>query len=176
MPTAAAASDTLMTSSCLGRIEAPLRINSLAQRNSSKKHGMEVSSDKNKTERSDIRKGFTFLGIDLVNGAIRPSRGSRTRLLSNVSEAFEDGIFALRGYRKTGTIDSAHSLLRTLYEVRGILSGWGHHYSFCNEINVFAHLDQAVDEKLREYLGLYAEVTRLNRRSRRSVLGFPYRN
>jgi retron-type reverse transcriptase len=136
------------------------------------KHGMEVSPDK--TVRSDIGRGFTFLGIELANGAIRPSKQSRTRLLTYVSTAFNEGMHALRQHRKRGAIDAEHCLIRTLYEVRGVVFGWGHHYAFCNERNVFSQLDVEVDAMLREYLGAYGDAVRgMDREGRRHVIGIP---
>jgi RNA-directed DNA polymerase len=138
------------------------------------KHGMEVSPDPDKTERSDIRRGFTFLGIEMANGTIKPSRKSRARLLDNISTTFDEGMHALRSFRKSGTIDAGDCLIRTLSEVRGIVSGWGYHYAFCNELNLFSQLDVAVNAKLSEYLGTYADIIRqTDRKSRRRVIGIP---
>ncbi len=134
-------------------------------------HGMQVNE---KTDKSNAQRGFTFLGIDVVNGAIRPSRESRSRLLRNLDDVFQDGMSALRIYRKTGKIDSSRTVLRTLQEVRGIVFGWGRHYSFCNERNVFQQIDEAVSQMIRVYLGLYSDVLRSTDGSgKRRILGIP---
>lgn len=135
-------------------------------------YNLEVSIEK--TDRGDATRGFVFLGIEVGNGAIRPSKDSRKRLLSNISEILGDGASAMRTYRKTGKINPALSLIRTLNEVRGVVQGWGSHYSFCNEKNIFAQLDNALTSLLRGYLGRYShEIERANEKGRRHLLGVP---
>lgn len=135
-------------------------------------HNLEVSIEK--TLRSDIKKGFVFLGIQLENGAIRPSKESRKRLLDNISTILSDGASALRCHRKTGKIALPFSLIRTLTEVKGVVQGWGSHYSFCNEKNIFAQLDHRLTSMLRGYLGCYSdEIRRADDKARRHLLGVP---
>jgi retron-type reverse transcriptase len=134
-------------------------------------HGLEVSSDREKSFRGDTAQGFGFLGIELHNGAIRPNKESRKRVLDRISAVIEDGIQA---HRKSGKIDQRCSLIRILYEVSGIVAGWGHHYSFCNEKHIFYQLDCEVDQLLRRYLGSYADARQQSdSRSRRRLLGVP---
>ncbi|HEV2194345.1 MAG TPA: reverse transcriptase domain-containing protein [Candidatus Acidoferrum sp.] len=141
-------------------------------RNLLSKYNLEVSIEK--TDRGDTTQGFVFLGIELGNGAIRPSKDSRKRLLSNISEILDDGASAMRAHRKTGKINPAFSLIRTLNEVKGVVQGWGSHYSFCNEKNIFAQLDNALTSLLRGYLGRYSrEIERANAKGRRHLLGVP---
>jgi retron-type reverse transcriptase len=136
------------------------------------KYNLEVSAKK--TFRGDCRRGFVFLGIELGNGAIRPSKESRRRLLTNISKILNEGAHALRSHRKTGNVDRSFSLIRTLTEVGGLVQGWGSHYSFCNEKNIFGQLDQRLNEMLREYLGCYSgEIKRTDEKGRRHLLGVP---
>lgn len=128
----------------------------------------------NKTFRSDIEKGFTFLGIELVNGAIRPSRESRQRLIASINDIFDRGIHALREFRKSGKCPARSSLVDVLHEFRGTMSGWGHHYSFCNEKNIFGQMEQNINRKLGEYLGLYSDIVRHSDiQKKRRLLGIP---
>ena len=134
--------------------------------------GMEVSPAK--TGSGEVGRGFVFLGIELGNGAIRPSRESRKRLLAKVATAFSEGATALRSYRSTRKIERRDSLIRTLYDVSGIVSGWGHHYSFCNEKNTLSQLDGSVDLLLRKYLGTYSDaIKHADRKGRRRMIGIP---
>ncbi len=65
-------------------------------------------------------------------------------------------------------------LIRTLYEAKGIVSGWGHHYSFCNEKNILSQLDREVDHLLRDYFGAYRDtIKRVDPRGRRHLIGIP---
>jgi len=134
-------------------------------------HGLSVNE---KTTRGGINRPFTFLGIDLGNGAIRPGQESRRRLLANVSAVLYDGACAFRSHAKSGTIDRSATLIRTLYEVSGIVAGWGKHYSFCNEKNIFCQLDSQLDSLLHEYLGVYSDsIKQADSKGKRHLLGIP---
>ncbi len=135
-------------------------------------HGLDVSADK--TFKGDVKRGFGFLGIELVNGAIRPSRESRQRWLTNVRNVLDESMQVFRSHKKSGTIHRSFSLLRTLSEVSGMTSAWGAHYSFCNEKNVFNQLDGELDSLLRRYLGCYSATIRgAASKDRRHLLGVP---
>ena len=135
-----------------------------------KNFGLELSVEK--TFKGHVADGFEFLGIEMGNGLIRPNRKSRNRLLASVSTAFNRSACAIHLYRKTGTIFRSLALIRTLSEVSGIVSGWGAHYSFCNDKNVFRQLDCEIDNLLRQYLGAYsAALKSVDQRGRRRLLG-----
>ena len=134
--------------------------------------GLEVSSEK--TFKGPVAGGFEFLGIEMGNGLIRPNRKSRKRLLANVSCVLDHSAFAFRSYRKTGAISRSLALVRSLSEVSGIVSGWGKHYSFCNDKIVFGQLDGEITELLRRYLGAYAQETKsVDQKARRRLIGIP---
>ncbi len=135
------------------------------------KHGLEVNE---KTFRGDSKRGFVFLGVELENGAIRPSRESRKRLLDNLSSILDESACAFRLHRKTGAIDPSLTFGRTLVEARGIVQGWGSHYSFCNEKNILCQLDHAFSEMLRRYFRSFAtEIKQTDLKGRRHILGVP---
>jgi len=134
------------------------------------KFGLEVSIEK--TSKGYVADGFEFLGIEMGNGLVRPNRKSRSRLLASVSAAFNKSVFAFHSYPKTVTIFRSFTLIRTLSEVSGIVSGWGAHYSFCNDKNVFHQLDCEIDRLLRQYLGAYSGALKsMDQRGRRRLLG-----
>jgi RNA-directed DNA polymerase len=136
------------------------------------RHGLEASPEK--TVRANVTQGFTFLGIEIGNGAIRPSRESRDRLLASISDSLSESEIAFRLYAKSAQIIPSLTLTRTLSEVRGIVQGWGNHYSFCNEKNVFAQLDRQLDELMRRYLGAYSAAQKAtDPKGRRHLLGVP---
>ena len=136
------------------------------------KKGLETSQGK--TFRGDIARGFEFLGIELGNGLIRPSKASRKRLIENVSRKFGASARAFRARGGADAIARSLSLIPTLYEVRGIVQGWGKSYFFCNEKNLFAQLDGELDTLLRKYLGAYkAAMNTAKQKGRRRLLGIP---
>ena len=134
--------------------------------------GMHTSHDK--THKGAIASGFEFLGIELAHGAIRPTRESRSRLVTSVREVFAESASAFRASRKSREIPRSLSLIRTLYEASAIIYGWGRHYKFCNELNVFSQMDADLDNLLREYLGAYkSERSSADQRMQRNILGVP---
>ncbi|MBC8036934.1 MAG: RNA-dependent DNA polymerase [Rhizobiales bacterium] len=117
--------------------------------------GMTVSSSK--TQRATTAEGFEFLGIQLSNGFIRPSRKAQERVIASIEETFKESQDAFRNYFKNGEFFRQHSLLETLGTVSGIMQGWGKHYRFCNDTIVFQKLDQRIELLLREYLSRYGD-------------------
>ena len=136
------------------------------------RHGLEVSTEK--TLRANPSQGFEFLGIRLANGTIGPSKGSRRRLLANVSDVLKVGARALRSHRKTGALAPSFSLIRTPYEASSIVQAWGSHYFFCKEKNILRQLDEHLDIMLRQYLGVYRDARdTADRKGRRQLIGVP---
>jgi retron-type reverse transcriptase len=137
-----------------------------------KKHGLATSHSK--TFRGSVAGGFEFLGIEIGNGRITPSKASRSRLLMKVKAALDTSLVAFNSNKECKTLDPAFTLVRTLTEVSGIVSGWGHHYSFCNEKNVINQLDVRVDALLQDYSRKYASVRKSSDwKKARRMLGVP---
>src|SRR6266853_3219313 len=134
--------------------------------------GLDVSGEK--TFKGNASNGFEFLGIEINNGAIRPSRTSRKRLLNKVQNALQSSTAGFYEHTKSGRLSPRLSLIRTLTESSGIVLGWGKQYYFCNDKNVLAQLDSALDSMVRQYLGTYAKFSRLSGQlQRRQLLGIP---
>ena len=119
------------------------------------KLGMSISSGK--TQRATIDEGFEFLGIDLSNGFIRPSKKAQKRVLASVDATLIDSRKAFREHAKTGELAHRLSLLETLQKVAGVMQGWGKHYRFCNDMLCFERLDREVQSLIRTYLAVYRE-------------------
>lgn len=136
-------------------------------------HGMALSPGKSSSEPICIENdAVEFLGIELVNGLIRPSRKALARLLANVAAEFEKSQQAFEACRQEGRMIKSLSLIATLKRVDGIVRGWGKHYRFCNDEALFARLDDRIDTLLRAYLGAYrVSRERSAERNRRALLG-----
>jgi RNA-directed DNA polymerase len=119
------------------------------------KLGMSVSPDK--TQRAAIEEGFDFLGIDLSNGFIRPTKKAQERLLASVELTVKESRVAFREHCKTGELLYARSLRGSLRKVAGVMQGWGKHYRFCNDSACFERLDHLVETLIRDYLAAYRE-------------------
>jgi RNA-directed DNA polymerase len=110
-----------------------------------------------KTRPASVEHGFEFLGIDLSNGFIRPSRKSQERMLASVDSTLIKSRMSFREFTKTGAIENVQSLLGALRKVAGIMQGWGKHYRFCNDTKCFERLDQQVEAMLKAYFAVYRE-------------------
>jgi retron-type reverse transcriptase len=117
--------------------------------------GMELSPGK--TVKAPVEHGFEFLGIELANGLIRPSKKAQQRLLASIHSTFKESAAWFREHHRTGKIKRPLSLLESLKKVDGVMQGWGKHYRFCNDGKCFEYLDSRVMELMREYLGIYRE-------------------
>lgn len=98
---------------------------------------------------------FTFLGCDLSDGFVHPSRENQKRLVARVRErldmskrAMVSGAFATPAHR-------SRSLAETLRSVGQMVEAWSKHYRFCNAGSLFAEIDRQIDELLDDYMGMY---------------------
>lgn len=136
-------------------------------------HGMELSPSKSSIEPICIEDGAVeFLGIELVNGLIRPSKKAQQRLLTSIETEFRNSQQAFEVCRQQGRMDRSLSLIATLRRADGIARGWGRHYRFCNDEALFAWLDDRIGDLIRAYIGCYAATReRTSDRNRRALLG-----
>jgi RNA-directed DNA polymerase len=119
------------------------------------KLGLSVSGDK--TQRAAVEEGFEFLGIDLSNGFIRPSRKAQERVIASIDSTIIESRRAFREHTRTGELANTQSLLESLRRVSGVMQGWGKHYRFCNDTKCFERLDQHVETLIKTYLAAYRE-------------------
>jgi retron-type reverse transcriptase len=135
-------------------------------------HGMELSSAKSSIAPIAIENGFEFLGIELANGWIRPSKKAQKRLISNIEAEFNQSSKAFEGCRRGGKIDKSRSLIATLKRVDGIARGWSKHYRFCNDEALLRRLDEQIDDRIRSYVGGYRTAReRTRKEDHRALLG-----
>ena len=121
---------------------------------------MTLSPEKSSGGAISISDGFEFLGIELNNGFIRPTKAAQEKLLAKV-QAELDGSGAAFTRTKSGQpMPKTSSLISTLKRVDGIVQGWGKHYRFCNDERCFAYLDGRIADMIRKYLGLYSSIRR----------------
>ncbi|WP_083967115.1 reverse transcriptase domain-containing protein [Methylosinus sp. R-45379] len=134
------------------------------------KLGMGISTGK--TQKANVENGFEFLGIDLSNGFIRPSRKSQQRLIYSINSTIKLCEKAFIDHRSSNELDRALSLIETLRKVSGIMQGWGKHYRFCNDTKCFERLDIEVGNLIKDMLCIYrAEHARTDDAGRWRLLG-----
>lgn len=113
--------------------------------------------DSDKADKGPVENGIEFLGVDIKNGLIRPSKKSRRRLISRIDEVLQDSINAMKN-RDEGRINQKFSLTKTFLTINGIARGWAEQYSYCNERNVFQNLDEQINKSIGIYLGKYSDL------------------
>lgn len=122
------------------------------------KLGMNLSREKSSKGGTSIDDGFDFLGINVCPGAVRPSSKAQAKILRSVQSAFDESLKKMRGIEHGQPFDRTSSLSSTLKRVDGMIDGWGKHYWFCNDRQVFENLDQKISECIRKYLGEYSAI------------------
>lgn len=65
-----------------------------------------------------------------------------------ISMIMKDGKYTERPY----------TLLGTLKKLDGMIDGWGKHYWFCNDDQIWLNIDVRINEKISEFLGFYRAV------------------
>ncbi|MES0810057.1 reverse transcriptase domain-containing protein [Roseibium sp. SCPC15] len=131
---------------------------------------LEFSAQKSSGGVQSFETGFEFLGIEIVNGLIRPNGKAVGKLKQKILDI-------LNASRKEFSRDaskpfrSQFAMIPTLSRVSGTLNGWAKHYRFCNDQKLFLSLDQYVESHIASYLGSYAASVRKNPEAKRDFLG-----
>lgn len=116
--------------------------------------------------------GFTFLGVELISGIIRPDNDAINEFKSKINLLVSEGRHAFKVGVNQIPGEKRNDFLSILTRMHRLIQGWAKHYKFCNDHLLFARLDDFVNEKLREYIGGYSEATKdTSPRNKRTVLG-----
>jgi RNA-directed DNA polymerase len=111
-----------------------------------------------KTDRKSVMEGFSFLGIEMCNGLIRPAKENRNDIIEDIAGILRESREAFDSYIGKGVFDEKLGLANTLRRVRLTSHGWRKHYWFCNDLNSFRVLDGNIANLVRSYLSSYARV------------------
>ncbi len=130
---------------------------------------MEFSEEKSSFGIQTFTKGFVFLGIQIINGLVRPDSQSVGRFKEKVNRIVAETALQMQGPEDKFRPESA--LVPTIQRVTGTVYGWGKHYRFCNDTLVLDHLDEYVDKELRKLLGAYASARAKGTIPARTLLG-----
>ena len=93
-----------------------------------------------------------FLGCTISGGLVQPSKDARAELLNRVDSVINDGKHAVRNAlaNPNGKLTSQR-YIQTLMRLDRILLGWGHAFSFCTGMQLFASIDRDIDKRLMEF-------------------------
>jgi len=115
--------------------------------------GLTVSAAK--TFPGTAKDGFEFLGVEIGNGYIRPSKDSRERLVASIKTILLESSNAFLTSPNVQPFENKLSFLATLRRVRGAMQGWVKHYWFCNDFNTLAVLSKHVASMILDYQASY---------------------
>ena len=134
--------------------------------------GMELSPEKSSKGAIPVSDGFTFLGIQVMPGIIRPAAKTQQKFISSISTAFSDSQKAYLQIPHGKPLKKSASLISTLKRVEGVIDGWGKHYWFCNDVNLLSEIDKQITEQVRRFFGAYRDVRiKLTPEQQRPMLG-----
>ncbi len=133
---------------------------------------MELSPEKSSGGAVPISDGFTFLGIEVKPGIIRPATKAQHKFISSISGAFLESQKAYLQIPHGKPLKKSSSLIATLRRVEGVIDGWGKHYWFCNDIHLLSEIDKQISEQVRRFLGAYRDIRqKLTPEQQRPLLG-----
>lgn len=108
------------------------------------------TTHKTKAELGHVEKdGICFLGVEIINGSIRPSAKNRGALVQSVKEIVDSNLKVKPSEEIHEKWNYNHSFLRCMSTINSVVSGWGNQYYFCNDRNIMNSIDQKISELLR---------------------------
>lgn len=119
---------------------------------------MTLSEEKTLAVPLRVEEKFDFLGIEFNSGRIRPAQKAIERFEKNIKANFTESLKVMRNTERGKSIPKRHSLIATIGRVASIVRGWGKHYKFCNDDDLFRRIDLQVQKSVREFLGEYKNI------------------
>jgi len=119
---------------------------------------MVLSPEKSSKQAQEVGKGFEFLGIEISPGFVRPAKKARAKFLSSIDAQLRISSSAIEGLRQENKIDSKVALIATLKLIDGMIDGWGKHYWFCNDHQLFTAIDEKIRSAIGAYIGIFSET------------------
>lgn len=119
---------------------------------------MELAPEKSSKQAHEVSKGFEFLGIEISPGFVRPAKKARIKFLTSIDAQLEASKTAITGLRHGHKIDPKLALIATLKRIDDMIDGWGKHYWFCNDRQLFHAIDEKVRSAIGAYLGAYTDT------------------
>lgn len=130
-----------------GRATKILGVDGLTAYNATDKSGKSMTGH--------VNDGFQYLGLDIRDKVIKPTRESRKEFLTSIKGMVEESVRT----DFTKVLDSSmeeFSFLSTLTKVNNKLKGWGNQYFFCNEEALWGSMDKEVSNILDAYIKAFS--------------------
>ncbi len=119
---------------------------------------MELAPEKSSKQAHDVSNGFEFLGIEISPGFVRPAKKARAKFLNSIDIQLDASKTAIAGLRHGHKLDPKLALIATLKRIDGMIDGWGKHYWFCNDRQLFRAVDAKILRAIGSYLGAYSDA------------------
>jgi hypothetical protein len=120
--------------------------------------------DSRKADEGLSRKRFEFLGREISEGFVQPSRENQRKLVQRVREKLETSQVVMRAGGFGSPEHKEHSLTTVLGDLDKSIDSWAEQFRDCNARQAMENLDKEIDQLLTRYLGVYA-----NRKDRGSA-------
>lgn len=141
-----------------------------------KRNGKTISSQSAKAAEGETKRGFAFLGCEVVPDAIRPGKKARSSLIEKVQALYNTALASQR-HLKIGTSEPLSakedpSLLYTLWRVSNTVRAWGGAFSFCTDQRIFQQLDEGIAAEYASFRKLWqSKLTHCAPAERQRLLG-----
>ncbi len=129
----------------------------------------EEHPDKAKIGRLDQR--FEYLGVEVHNEMIRPSRKAQRGFINDIKQIKRDSLNVNFSLVEDGTRESA-SFVATLEKISNKVRGWGEQYKFCTDTALWGSMDREISNLVEDYF----EQTISRKRNMKSQFGKPWQN
>lgn len=105
-----------------------------------------------------VNKSFEFLGCQISDGFIHPSKTSRNRIINKIKNILEESKKNFYIAKKYDITNYPNSFIESLSLVSKTLQAWGNQYSFCNSRQSFDSIDEKVDKLISTYFDVYMSI------------------
>ena len=130
------------------------------------------AGDKAREGKTD--KNIRFLGCKISPDFIVPERERRRSFTLSIQKRILTSVQQMKSINGDQLWNPDNSLVGTLADVAHRLRAWGGTYSFCNSTQAFEHVDNDVDESIKQLLRAYDAVRKgFDDANSRRLLGIP---
>ena len=140
------------------------------------KFDMEAYSPKDRPDKAECGNVYLdcleFLGVEIVNGSVRPSGKNRGNLINSVNDIIQDHTKKTPSGERSDRWNYDHSYLRCLATINSVVAGWGNQYYFCNDRKIMDDLDIKIGNQLTDLAGRFRSMSQnLTPLGRRRLMG-----
>lgn len=133
--------------------------------------GMEFSADKTLAKPVEVKQKFEYLGIEFLNGKIRPAPKSRKSIERRTLEVAAKSLQSIKSCQSAKDFDENYSIPKTLSKLSGMSRGWANHYRFCNDLETIRNVDRNISAIYLDYCSKATELAQSKLKGDKTDLG-----